>query len=392
MITKVEVKNYRCLRDVEVAVGAFQVVVGANASGKTTFLDVLSFLKSMIDDGLSVAIEERTATPVDLFWNRSPATIEINLEARMPSELVDRFKTQPSGYRYDVEFKVSSDLSTPILCRESAWLGYGRGSSFAPLDAVFERMPGHEDEYWPEKGDGSPYYYKLGPSKSLLGNMPDDEERYPVSTWFRGLLTKHLQTIALDSHRLRRASPPGSSGQLLADGSNLPWIIRDLKQKHSERFRAWLKHVAITLPGLADIDVIVREDDRHAYLIAVYEQGLRVPSWLVSDGTLCFLALTILAYLPGEFRLYTIEEPENGIHPTAIEGIYQSLSSVYDGQVFVASHSPIFLSAAEPEQLLCFSRSAEGATEIVRGDSHPALKHWRHQVDLGTVFASGVLG
>jgi predicted ATPase len=87
-----------------------------------------------------------------------------------------------------------------------------------------------------------------------------------------------------------------------------------------------------------------------------------------------------------------VEEPENGIHPKALEGVYQSLSSVYDGQVLVASHSPLLLGLATPGDLLCFARNPSGAVDIVRGDKHPALRDWQGEVGIETFYASGVLG
>ena len=111
---------------------------------------------------------------------------------------------------------------------------------------------------------------------------------------------------------------------------------------------------------------------------------------MLSEGTLRLLALTILAYLPHFRGLYMIEEPENGVHPAAIETIYQSLSSVYNAQVFVSTHSPVLLSMAKPEQVLCFSKTSEG-TKIVRGSEHRALKDWQGEVSLGTMIASGIL-
>ena len=112
---------------------------------------------------------------------------------------------------------------------------------------------------------------------------------------------------------------------------------------------------------------------------------------MLSDGTLRLIALTLIAYLD-EPAIYLVEEPENGIHPRAVETVLQSLSSVYGAQVLLATHSPVILSLTEPEQVLCFDRTAEGATDIVRGSEHPRLRQWRGETDLGTLFASGVLG
>ena len=141
-----------------------------------------------------------------------------------------------------------------------------------------------------------------------------------------------------------------------------------------------------------DIETVEREEDRHRYLVLTYANGARVPSWLVSDGSLRLLALTIPAYLPDLTGTFLIEEPENGIHPRAIETVVQSLSSMYSGQVLLATHSAIALNMVEPCNVLCFAKDASGATDIVSGNEHPALRDWkRGEPDLGVMFASGIL-
>jgi predicted ATP-dependent endonuclease of OLD family len=89
--------------------------------------------------------------------------------------------------------------------------------------------------------------------------------------------------------------------------------------------------------------------------------------------------------------LYLIEEPENGIHPRAVETVFQSLSSIYGAQVLLATHSPVVASMAALEQVLCFARGSEGATDLIRGSEHPRLKTWKGSVDLGTMLAAGIL-
>jgi predicted ATPase len=104
------------------------------------------------------------------------------------------------------------------------------------------------------------------------------------------------------------------------------------------------------------------------------------------------LALTIPAYLRDLEDVFLIEEPENGIHPRAIETVIQSLSSIYSGQVLIATHSPVALNLLEPHQVLCFAKDSSGATDIVSGNLHPALQAWkRGRPNLGVMFASGIL-
>lgn len=140
------------------------------------------------------------------------------------------------------------------------------------------------------------------------------------------------------------------------------------------------------LPDLQSVSTHEREEDRHRYVVLRYENGLQAPSWLASDGTLRLLALTLLAYVPEQSGTYLIEEPENGIHPRAVETVYQSLSSVYDAQVLLATHSPVVLGPVDLDQVLCFARDADGATGLVRGRLHPRLRERRGDVarQLGT--------
>jgi predicted ATPase len=236
--------------------------------------------------------------------------------------------------------------------------------------------------------------FRVGSHRSALANLPEDESKFPVALWVRDALREGIKPLALDIDEMRRAVSPSQTRTFLPDGSNLPLVVRELKRARSRRFEDWLKHVRLVLGGVSSIDVIERPEDNHVYLVVEYDGGLRVPSWLLSDGTLRFLALTILPYVAGSKAVYLIEEPENGIHPKALDAVYDSLSSVYDGHVSLATHSPLILSLAakQREQILCFAKGPSGATDIVRGDRHPKLADWTGRPDLSVLYAAGVLG
>ena len=236
-----------------------------------------------------------------------------------------------------------------------------------------------------------PLFASAPTPKSALANLPADETNFPISTWWRNLLNRGIQNFVLNSLLIRQASPPYQGMQFSTDGSNLPWVIDRLIKTAPERFELWLDHVRSALPDLSTIRVIDRKDDRHKYIMLKYANGIEIPSWTSSDGTLRLLALTIPAYLSDIQGIYLIEEPENGIHPKAVETVLQSLSSVYDAQILLASHSPVVLGLIKPEEALCFAKDEEGATDIVSGHEHPALKNWTGSPDFNVLFASGIL-
>lgn len=420
MFRTVEALNYRCLRYVRQDLDQFHVLVGPNASGKTTFFDVLRFLGQLVSNGLEAAVRERTENLRDLVWGRQGNRFELAVEARIPDELRSLLGDNDwEQCRYEVAVAVQPESEENAIVAERVLFLRGENEQandvsrqrmlfperrVAPqtilkatpakgVKTIVNKRPGGTDNFYSERGKGWEPVYRLGPRKSALGNLPEDESLFPVSTWLKRTLVEGVQTLVLNSVLMRRPSPPGWGRGFRTDGSNLPWVVEDLTKRSPERKKAWLSHLVTALPDLDDIYTIERPEDRHRYLVVRYRGGLEVPSWVLSDGTLRLLALTLLAYLPGApERIYLVEEPENGIHPRAVETLFQSLSSVYHAQVLLATHSPVIIGLAKPEQVLCFARDEDGATDIVRGSEHPALRDWRRDVNLGVLYAAGVLG
>jgi predicted ATPase len=428
LITLVEALRYRSLLYVKQPLGPFHVLVGPNASGKSTFLDVIAFLGRLVSEGLETAVRERSENFLDLVFKGHPTqSFQLAIEADIPDELhkvlvevstpsfppwIQSYATELRTVRYEVEVGTDSDTDELKLLHEGVWLkqtddGLPARQRLFPMPTeppasillpkgtlppaiISKRFDG--DIFRPETGKGLPLRFNLGPRKSALGNLPEDESQFPVSTWLKQLLINGVQQLALNSAALRRASPPQQTRSFRPDGSNLPWVIADMRKRGTERYDAWLAHVRTALPDVEEIQVRERPDDRHSYLVIRYSSGYEVPSWLVSDGTLRMLALTLLPYLPDFTGLYLIEEPENGIHPRAVETVFESLSSAYNAQILLATHSPVILSIVDSQQVLCFAKNPDGASDIVRGDLHPALRNWKHEVSLGELFAGGVLG
>lgn len=419
MIRLIEANGYKCLRYVRQPLGPFHVLVGPNASGKTTFLDVVAFLGQLVSDGLEATVGERTQNFEDLIWNRSGDGFELAVEAAIPVEY--RAKLREAEFdvvRYEVSLK-EDETGQIIIRAEKVLFKVSDNGTESPVQhelfplppeppetivrtgaphtqTVVNKSLGGNDNFYSEvyreSGKGWAPSYKLGPRKSALGNLPEDESEFPVSTWLKRLLSEGIQRFVLNSLLIRKASPPGKGRTFQTDGSNLPWVVEHLKKTAPSKIEDWIKHLRTALPDLERIETVERPEDKHRYLILGYRGGLKIPSWMASDGTLRLLALTLPAYIPEFKGVYLIEEPENGIHPRAVQTMFQSLSSVYDAQILLATHSPVILGMTEPDKVLCFAKSSEGATDIVVGNKHPALKEWRGETNLGSLFAAGVLG
>ncbi len=417
MIARIEALNYKCLRYVRQGLRRFQILVGPNASGKSTFLDVPAFLKDLLTSGVEEAVLARANSLKELVWKGQSDAFELAVEWEIPET------HRKNGYRF-CRYEICVGVGVQggiVLHHETLWLKREEekqgdekpevkqrelfpAEPQAPTTIVIEprkktppgwrrvivRVP-EGNVYFRSETSGWNAPFRIDPRKAAFANLPEDEERFPTAIWVRKVILSGLHRLVLNSQKMREPCRPDAPKTFQPDGSNLPMVVRQLREKEPQRFRRWLAHVQVALPNIEDITVREREVDRFLYLEARFREGMRLPSWMLSDGTLRFLALTLLAYLPTSDAIYLIEEPENGIHPKALELVFQSLSSVYEGQVLMATHSPLLLQLAEPKDLLCFALTPKGATDIVRGDQHPKLKEWRREVSLGELLAAGVL-
>jgi len=414
MFKRVEATNYRLLKSVGQDLAHFNILIGPNASGKSTFFDVLSFIRDFATRDARYAVDMRVESSFDeLTHMRQGGAVKFTVEVALPDDV--REKSGAEFTRYTVEFAANEsrqsngsseaiENGTAQVVHESLSLHDRDGSRRTVADRDYL-----EEEFrkgWHAKltrefdrnelSEWDVLHVKMRQDVSILSTIVDAANQ-PAAMFTREYLMEGVQLMMLDTNRItqpvRRAQ---STDRLASDGSNFAWVLKRLwdSQDRSSNFGDWLLHVRSVLRNLEDVRPFEYGDRSLGFEVRFsgFAEDKYAPATALSDGTLRFLALTILPYLPQAMQTYLIEEPENGIHPKAIQAIYQSLTSVYDGQVLLATHSPVLLNLAKPSELLCFSRNGDGATEIVSGDRHPNLRTWQGELELSELFAAGVLG
>jgi len=425
MITRIEATRYRCLELLQTDLQSYGVLVGANGAGKTTFLDIPGLLADCLQQrevaqAFTAKLRDRpprSSTLNELIFGAHGNDFVLSIEAELPETVVSALLPSQSGpvqnneqkwlrfVRYEIRFEIFNDRQLVIgneylflfsLSNQPERGGsriYGETGRHRDWRFIVERDRQGEVNFRAEahRTKKSRPAHVDGQMLALPKVQFESSADFPAARWFYDFLTTQCVFYRPDTDLLQTASPPGLSAELMLDAANLPWLALEL-QKETDKFSAWVEHVKTALPQVTSIRAKEREEDHHAYLAVTYNGGYEVTSSGLSEGTLRILALTILPYLTRRPAVIITEEPENGIHPKAVEAVLQSLQSIYGSQVLISSHSPVVLAASKLDQVLCARLEANGAASIVRGTEHPRLKEWHGQIDLGSLLAAGVLG
>jgi predicted ATPase len=403
MIIAVTAKNFRAIKSVEkLPLSNFHVLVGANAAGKSTFLDVFEFTKSCLENGLSQAVRERVPEYRDLTFMRKGGDIEIELWIDI-GKLEKTLENSVIQY----SFSIGEDKSLGISVKEETLVLYQNNmkkTGFLEFKKtgnkrLLGKTTNGRDFFLREVGTYKDSY-EFGRDKLTLASTPADKVKYPTANVVKAFLMHGIQYIQLNSRAMRNPCPATRSTELELDGTNLARVVGRLRGEHekprtehaegSEALVNWTSHLRYALDDLEEIEWGKREPDNAEYILLKYSNGLRCPSWLLSDGTLRMLALTLSAFLPPSPKIYMIEEPENGVHPKALEVLLQALSSIPSAQMFLATHSPLVVQLVPVQSLLCFKRDDQG-THIVPGNQHPILRDWNGVPDIASIFSSRIL-
>lgn len=377
MITGIEVSNFKGFRELKLSgLGRYHVLVGPNGSGKSTFFEVLEFVKDLVSRDPQAALRRRRVSSLEELTHCG-SDGQIKLQVRLDDPSLSEV-----GMFYQIWLGQSEEGGLEIAAE------FLRKSS-ADAPPIMQRTLGGA-AYYERDLDSARESYSFLTTRGALAQVPPDYQRFPTANRAKKLLTTGVQFLRLDSRQMGTPCPPSlSAAQLEPSGRNLARVAgRLLKTNPGE----WLYHLRLALEDLESVFWRQREDDRAEYLVFRYKDGLEIPSYLASFGTLRTLALTLPAFLPiTEPRLYLFEEPENGIHPKAIEIVMSAIKSIPHAQTFVTTHSPIVVQQANVNELLLFSRKS-GEVIVQHGKENPILHDWDGVPDLGTVVASRILG
>lgn len=424
LIKKIKLSNFKCFDEVEVDLNDFNVLVGANASGKSNFLQAFKFLNDIQEYGLENAVSlqgggdylknfnseknlvslsfeilplknlfffEGGRTPMHaIVLQKREITYEINLEVKDDKyrvineslkiigdikeiEITKEILRESSSTLYDFVFEcINSNGQIKVLTSEPKEIKLTKDNSISITPNMLSYLLNSKNE--------ADLREKIPSHKSLL-----DYYNYPLKNIFS------LQMYRFDNRIFRNASSVFGKAELEENGENIAIVIKKILENDEEK-RRFINVVRDILPFILDFEV---EEIYNRSLIfkalEVYHKKY-VPSMLLSDGTITIIIMIVALFFEKK-QMAIFEEPEHGIHPALIAKLMNLFyEASHDKQILITTHNPEVVKHTQLKDLLLISRKENGSSTIVRPNNSQAVHTFLdNELGIDEIFTQNLL-
>ena len=194
---------------------------------------------------------------------------------------------------------------------------------------------------------------------------------------------------------LRRDCDLNLNREFQSDGNNLPAMLYLYSQKHPAAYRRIVSAVKSVAPFFDDflLEPLRLNPNRISLRWRAVGKEYEFGPHQLSDGTLRAIALFTLLLAPDEDRpsLIVLDEPELGLHPSAIT-IFADLvkaASVHS-QIVLATQSTTLVDHFEAQDIIAVN-SRNGESIFERLDP-VRLKTWLEEYSIGELWEQNVIG
>lgn len=421
------VKNFRSFEDAEIGLRKFNILIGANASGKSNFVNVFRFLKDLFACGLDDAISMQggveylrnvdIGTSKDLsielcFAQDSGGSVPFRTKRKgdylrfIPHEItyaisVGFSKTKPEYFVREEKLGSSFEIQKCVNpTKKEKWEFVEEGKILVSRDADGKIFSSLHPKTLPITIE-TIFPFPFLSAKSIEAPKAVSNETYLVGyTVFSPLFSSmrifvdSLKIYSIDPKLSKKPSVITGKTELEADGSNLAVVLKHLLSDKKKKAR-FLNLVRDLLPFVRNTSISKLEDS--SLFMFQEEDNIRqpLPAMLLSDGTIDIIAL-VTALFFGEEPLIIIEEPERNIHPSLISKLVDLIKDVSERmnrQIIVTTHNPEFVKNSRVENILLVSRNGKGFSKISNpSDKKEVQLFLKNEIGIEELFVQNLLG
>ena len=396
-IAKVHIENYRSLKDFTLEPGPFCVLIGENNAGKSNILRALNLVLG------DTWPSERSFSEED-FYNQDTSQ-DILIQVCFDEAIVDwrnNHKAEIRGiqlrckaYKRAVKGKPAGTLKVDFTCINE------QGEELSHPEEPLQKGQPHKGRWMPVRVSGDlreklPFIY--------VEVLRDYNRQTPGSRWsvLRRLFNEVNTEFLNDKKEIMVPQPDGSMAKLTrkeAFSQAVSNAYRYLRTGTFEEIEKRLAQNAIEHMGLVEGEGRIElhfesHDPTNAYKslqLYVQQMGIESPAGEVGAGLQSAIVVAIFRTyeeMKKEGAIFAIEEPEVFLHPQKaryFQTVLESLSGA-GNQVFLTTHSPIFVQVHKPESVAAIRRTAEQGTVACQAQSCDLTDSDRQALRLLTEF------
>lgn len=341
MLTRLHVRGFKSLNDVEIRLPRLSVLFGPNAAGKSNLLDAIQILSRIgTTRTLADALSELRGYVIEAF-SFSSGGLEDLLKRRSATFTIEAdVTTDKESYRYRLTIQLQPRSGTLAVADEylTALNRQRQPKSSAPIEVIDRQIRLRR------RSSGKPRQEPLLQNFALLSDPRLGGSEYAHIERMRRELAGWKAYYLDPRVSMRAAQPPTEVRDIGMLGGEIGPFLYRLRAERPDHYKSIVRTMRSLVPSVEDLTVDL--DERRGTLdIMIRQDGVAYSSRVVSEGTLRVLALCAIALNPWSGSVIAFEEPENGVHPRRLRLIAQlilSLSLEQGKQVIVTTHSPLF--------------------------------------------------
>jgi predicted ATPase len=333
IITQLNVKNYRCIQDIEFKLTPLHAVIGPNDSGKSSILRALR-------------------TGMQLFagkFSKNDVQEILPFDPGINDNTIIELRFNETAHHAAFDYRVTSINGQ-----------------------ITEEIPQMPDKYFRSIFDVT--MVKITPKDVTFGEMIKQLPR--------------MVRLDPDSLRLPGSMIPSSQPiDFKENGIGLAGVLDALMKRNVDGYISIREQVRKLFPTVESIGLENISENEMALEFKL-KNGIRVPSAFMSEGMLYYLAFAALQHLEPASVLF-IEEPENGLHPSRIHNVMDIIRDISKTtQVLIATHSPLVINEMGPNEVTVVWREDDKGTQTMQLNATEEFEHRSKVYALGELWLS----
>ncbi len=344
----IEISGYKSIKSERIDLNPINLLIGANGSGKSNFISFFDFLNRLYNKNLNDYIA-LTGGENKILHKGQKVTDTINFKVE--------FENGNNGY--SANLKLGSDglifTEERLIYRSDKGIDISRSDR----EARIKTTDNYRAKYVIRYLEGFRKYH-----------FHDTSDKSPFT------IPSHIENDIY---------------YLYCNGANLAAFLYNIKEEEKIVYNKIVKTIQSIAPYFSDFFFVPNAEDfvklqwKDKYSDTVY--GVND----LSDGTIRFIALTVLFMQPNLPDTIIIDEPELGLHPSAIAKLAGMIKSVSakGSQVIIATQSTDLISHFSPDSIITVDQ-IDGCSKFNRLDANK-LQEWLEDYTIDDLWKRNII-